>query len=79
MSTVVEKKAIKGGEFIVRESEASDIFIPEEFSEEQRMMAKACQDFLDMEVHPNTESIENLEEGVMSGLLLPLLSSQLRT
>lgn len=69
MSTVMEKKAIKGGEFIVRESEAGDIFIPEEFSEEQRMMAKACEDFLDMEVYPNVESMEKMEEGVMSGLL----------
>lgn len=69
MATVLEKSAIKGGEFIVRETEANEIFIPEEFSEEQRMMAQACKDFLEMEVHPNTESIENLEEGVMSGLL----------
>ncbi|MGB0521391.1 MAG: acyl-CoA dehydrogenase family protein [Flammeovirgaceae bacterium] len=69
MDTVIEKSAIKGGEFIIRDTEAHEIFIPEEFSEEQRMMAQACQDFLEMEVHPNTESIENLEEGVMSGLL----------
>ena len=70
METVLDQKnAIKGGEFIVRESSASEIFIPEEFNEEQRMMAQACQDFLNTEVHPNIEKMEKMEEGFMSGLL----------
>ncbi|NVJ46868.1 MAG: hypothetical protein HWE07_07060, partial [Cytophagia bacterium] len=47
MSVAEDKKSIKGGEFIVRETEANEVFIPEEFSEEQKMMAQACQDFID--------------------------------
>ena len=60
MDAVDKKEAIKGGEFLVRESEASEIFIPEEFSEEQKMMAQATQDFIDHEVDP---VIERLEKG----------------
>ena len=69
MEAAVENKALKGGEFIVKETEAQNIFIPEEFSEEQKMMAAATQDFIDKEITPITESIENMEEGVMSGLM----------
>ena len=63
------KEALKGGEFIVKETEAENVFIPEEFSEEQKMMAAATQDFIDMEILPITDRIESMEEGVMSGLM----------
>ncbi len=69
MEAVLEKTSLKGGEFLVKESEANDVFIPEEFTEEQRMMAAATQDFIDHEINPNTERIEKMEEGVMSGLM----------
>ena len=54
-------KAIQGGEFLVRETSAQDIFIPEEFSEEQKMMAQACQDFIDTEITPNSEAIDSMK------------------
>jgi alkylation response protein AidB-like acyl-CoA dehydrogenase len=62
MSAVTDKKSIKGGEFIVRETEYQEVFIPEEFSEEQKMMAQACQDFIDTEIHPNVERIDGMQE-----------------
>ncbi|HEY0771192.1 MAG TPA: acyl-CoA dehydrogenase family protein, partial [Sphingobacteriaceae bacterium] len=63
------KKMIKGGEFIIRETAAEDIFIPEEFDEEQLMIKKTCDDFLAAEVYPNLERIDKLEEGLMPALL----------
>jgi alkylation response protein AidB-like acyl-CoA dehydrogenase len=54
-------KAIQGGEFLVRETPAQDIFIPEEFSEEQKMMAQACQDFIDTEITPRIEEIDSMK------------------
>jgi alkylation response protein AidB-like acyl-CoA dehydrogenase len=54
-------KAIQGGEFLVRETSAQDIFIPEEFSEEQKMMAQACQDFIDTEITPNSDAIDSMK------------------
>lgn len=69
MDATAEKEAIKGGEFLIRETEAQEIFIPEEWSEEQSMMAQACQDFIDKEITPNVEKMEKMEEGFMSSLM----------
>jgi alkylation response protein AidB-like acyl-CoA dehydrogenase len=62
MSVLTDKKSIKGGEFIVRETEANEVFIPEEFSEEQKMMAQACQDFIDTEITPKAEEIDSMKD-----------------
>ncbi|GAB3652924.1 acyl-CoA dehydrogenase family protein [Echinicola sediminis] len=56
-----KKNTINGGEFLIRETEARDIFIPAEFSEEQRMMAQACQDFIDTEILPKIEEIDSMK------------------
>lgn len=71
MDTVAkqQKQAIKGGEFLIRDTEAHEIFIPEEFGEEQRMMAQACQDFIEQEIEPNVERMDSLEEGFMDGVM----------
>ncbi|MBD81089.1 MAG: acyl-CoA dehydrogenase [Crocinitomicaceae bacterium] len=61
--------AIKGGEFLIRETEAKDIFIPEEWDEEQKMIAQTCRDFLEQEVFPNLDRIDAMEEGLMPSLL----------
>lgn len=42
----------------MKDSEAQEIFIPEEFSEEQKMMAAATMDFIDKEIIPNVEKID---------------------
>lgn len=58
MSAVENQTAIKGGEFLIQETEASKIFIPEEFTEEQNMIAATCRDFLRTEVHPRLDEID---------------------
>jgi alkylation response protein AidB-like acyl-CoA dehydrogenase len=63
MSTTVEtNKAIKGGEFLIRETKAQDIFIPEEFNEEQRMIMQQCRDFLAKEVWPRLDEIDSMKD-----------------
>lgn len=59
----------KGGEFLIRETNAQDIFIPEEWSEEQLMMKKTCEDFIAQEVTPNLDRIDKQEEGLMQSIL----------
>jgi alkylation response protein AidB-like acyl-CoA dehydrogenase len=68
MSTI-KTKSIKGGEFIIRETACEDIFIPEEFDEEQLMIKKTCEDFLEAEVFPNLDRIDDQEEGLMVNLM----------
>ncbi len=61
--------AIKGGEFLVRETQPHEIFTPEEWTEEQQVIAQMCQDFLATEVHPNLDRIDSMEEGLMVSLM----------
>ncbi len=63
------KELMKGGEFIVKDVPFDEIFIPEEFDEEQLMIAQTCQDFLDTEVFPNLEKIDKQEDNIMRSLL----------
>ena len=65
----MQKTTLKGGEFLVKETDANDIFIPEQWSEEQLMMAQTCRDFISQEVHPNLDRIDSLEDGLMPSLL----------
>lgn len=62
-------KIIKGGEFLIKETQAKDIFIPEEYDEEQRMIAQSSQDFLDQEVLPRLDEIDAMQEGLMAELI----------
>ena len=63
------KESIKGGEFLIKETDAQEIFIPEQLDEEQKMIGQTCQDFLDQEVYPVIERIDDMEEGLMPSLL----------
>lgn len=63
------KKPIKGGEFIIRDTAPSEIFIPENWTEEQLMIADMCKDFINAEILPNLERIDNMEEGLMPSLI----------
>ncbi len=61
--------AIKGGEFLIRDTSPSEIFTPEKWSEEQRMIAAMCRDFIRTEIVPNLDRIDSLEEGLMPSLI----------
>jgi alkylation response protein AidB-like acyl-CoA dehydrogenase len=60
----------KGGEFIIKETSAQDIFIPEQWTEEQLMMKQTCDDFIDQEVLPIIERIDKQEEGLMQSIMV---------
>ncbi len=63
------KNTIKGGEFVIRETSYQEVFIPEEFDEEQQMIRQTCEDFLEADVFPNLDRIDAQEEGLMESLL----------
>ncbi|MBI4929191.1 MAG: acyl-CoA dehydrogenase family protein [Bacteroidetes bacterium] len=69
METVAKKTALKGGEFLIKETEANDIFIPEQWNEEQLMIAQSCTDFLAQEVWPILDRIDSQEEGLTVKLM----------
>src|SRR5690554_1257752 len=65
----MESVKMKSGEFLVKDLDPKDIFIPEEFNEEQLMIAQTCQDFLDTEVHPNLDKIDTGDREFMKSIL----------
>lgn len=56
MST--ETKTLNGGEFLVKDITAQEIFSIEELSEEQKMLRDSAKEFIDKEVVPNKERFE---------------------
>lgn len=69
MNATETASAIKGGEFLIRDTPAKSIFIPEEWNEEQQMIAQTCTDFLAQNVVPNLNRIDEQEEGLMQHLM----------
>jgi alkylation response protein AidB-like acyl-CoA dehydrogenase len=65
----MERKILKSGEFLVSNIESKDIFIPEEFDEEQRMIAQTCHDFLEAEVYPKMTDLEKGDRALMKQIL----------
>ena len=54
----IEKQLIKGGEFIIKETQCDDIFTPEDFTDEQKMMRDAVRDFADKEIWGKKDEFE---------------------
>jgi len=52
------QQVLKSGEFLVREITPAEIFIPEEFNEEQLMIAQTCRDFLQTELYPIVDKLD---------------------
>lgn len=50
---------LRGGQFLVKETKAENIFTPEDFSEEQKMMRDSVKEFVDREIWPNKERFEH--------------------
>ncbi len=67
--SVIDNAKTKGGEFLIKETNAQDIFIPEQWNEEQLMMKKTCDDFIDQEIAPILNRIDDQEEGLMVSLM----------
>ncbi|HEU4596797.1 MAG TPA: acyl-CoA dehydrogenase family protein [Pyrinomonadaceae bacterium] len=63
MSAVVEdKKIIVGGSFLVEERATGEVFTPEDFTEEHRMIADTAREFMDNEVRPRMDEIEKSKD-----------------
>ena len=55
----MEKDYIKGGAFLIEDRTPGEIFTPEDFTDEQRMIGDTTREFVDNEVRPNLEAMEN--------------------
>jgi alkylation response protein AidB-like acyl-CoA dehydrogenase len=60
---------MKGAEFIIKNVSAEEVFTPENWSEEEKMIAQMCNDFITTEIEPNLDRIDKMEEGLMPKLV----------
>lgn len=60
---------LRGGEFIVRDQDPAEVFVPEELTEEQSMIRQMVRDFVEQEVRPVAMRVEKQEEGLSVSLL----------
>lgn len=67
MDTQMQKEYMKGGEFLI--TETAEIFTPEDFNDEQRMIGDTSREFIDNEIQPNLEAMEKHEWNVARELI----------
>ena len=60
---------LKGGEFLIKETQAQDIFIREEFGEDQKMMLESTQDFNEREIRPVLTRFEEKDYALVESLM----------
>ncbi len=60
---------VKGGAFLIESTSPQEVFTPEDFNEEQLLIAKAVTEFVEGEIHPVSEEIEEKKEGLLVSLL----------
>jgi Acyl-CoA dehydrogenases len=65
----MSNQILKGGEFLVKETLANNVFIPEQINEEQKMIVQMCQEFVQKEIFPILDRIDKQEEGLMEALM----------
>ena len=60
---------VNGGSFLISKIEPDQVFTPEDFSEEQRMMKEAVIEFIDREVWPHKERFEKKDYAFTESLM----------
>lgn len=61
--------ALKGGEFLIKDSDSQSVFIPEDITEEQKLMTDSAREFVEKEIWPKLNAIDHQEEGLTVKLL----------
>ena len=69
-TTTPTTTALKGGEWLIKESNAFETYTPEDFNEEQLMVKDMCLQFLHSEVLPIVDRIDKMEPGLMPSLMV---------
>jgi butyryl-CoA dehydrogenase len=63
------KKLFKGAEYLITEATAEDVFVPEDFTEEQRSIAVTADQFVKAEVVPAMHALESHDTALAARLM----------
>ncbi len=69
MENTIKTEILRGGEFLIKETEADSVFVPEELSDEQKMMAGSALEFVEKEIWPRLDAIDKQEPGLTIRLM----------
>ena len=64
-----EKKVFVGGDFLITDATPEEVFTPEDFTEEHRMIMDMAKDFLEKEIKPNVDQLEEKDHDLTLSLL----------
>ena len=68
-TTAIPRTKILGGSFLLEERQASEVFTPEDFSEQQQMIGQTTEEFAINEILPQAEKIEHKDYAISRDLL----------
>jgi len=68
-TTAIPKSKISGGSFLLEERQPSEVFTPEDFTEQHHLIGQTTEEFAVNEILPNVEKIEHKEFQVTRDLL----------
>jgi alkylation response protein AidB-like acyl-CoA dehydrogenase len=63
------KAFIKGGSFLIEQRKPEEIFTPEDFTDQHRLIGQTAQEFVEKEVLPHVKEIEEKKPGLLRELL----------
>ena len=64
-----ERKIFSGGEFLISDATPADIFTPEDFTDEHKMIYQTAKDFVEKEIMPNIDKLEEKDPDLVLRLL----------
>src|ERR1700730_4360843 len=68
-TTAMPNTKISGGSFLLEERQTSEVFTPEDFTEQHNLIAQTAEEFATNEILPNVEKIEHKDFSVTRDLL----------
>ena len=64
-----KNQACRGGEYLLKQAAPADVFIPEDFDDELRMIAQTTEEYVEHEVRPVLDRLNVLEPGLSEQLM----------
>ncbi len=60
---------LKSGEFLIKKTDYNNVFVSEEYNEEQKMIAQTIKDFIESEVYPRLDDLDKSDRALMREVL----------
>ena len=64
-----DNRIFAGGEFLITDVVPEEVFTPEDFTDEHRMILETAKDFVEKEIHPNIDNLEEKDHELVLSLL----------